>query len=633
MNNMSFQSIYKLTAAVPALHLGDPAANACEITRLYQEAVDGGASIVVFPELCVTGYTCGDLFEHRVLLAAALDALKSLRDATEGSTVPMLVGLPLLCGTRLFDCAAVLQDGRVAAFVGKTYLPEYREFYEKRQFRSIMEHDGAPYDFDGDVVPLGSGFVFQAAPDFRFGVELSEDLCVITPPCANMALNGAHAILNLSAGPELVGSANYRRNLVASQSARLSAAYLLAGAGVHESTSDLVFSGHSIIAINGHVQAENRRFDRASNLLSACFVPRWMDEQRRAWTSFNDAPRIPAHLIPLASVPQSRELAMLPLPRHPFVPEDADDRAERCDEILNIQAAGLAQRVEVTHASRLVIGLSGGLDSTLALLVCAKCCDLLGKPHDFILSTTMPGMGTSGRTYGNAIAIAHEIGAELREIDIKPAVMLHFKDIGHDPECLNVVYENAQARERTQILMDIANGVGGLLVGTADLSEIALGWSTYNGDHMSMYDVNCGVPKTLVRFIVEHVAAHSEASLANLLRDVNATPVSPELLPGQQHTETILGIYDLHDFFLYFFLKYAESPDNLFALACQAFSDIHSADEIRNTLAVFVRRFFSQQFKRNAIPDGPKVGTIALSPRGDWRMPADITGTAWKNNL
>lgn len=626
---MSLQGLYRLAAAVPALRLGDPEANAKYILELYHAGIEKEASVVVFPELCITGYSCGDLFEHDRLIEAAGDALRTLRDATAGQSTAMVVGLPIKIGTRLFNCAAVLQNGKIAAFTGKTYLPNYRDFYEKRQFRSISEHNGAPVDFDGVQVPCGGGFVFKAGSDFSFGIELGEDLWVIEPPSNMMALNGAHAIFNLSAGAELAAKADYRRFLAASQSARLSAAYLLTEAGVHESTSDQVFSGHSIIAVNGNIQAENSRFQRTGNIIIADFVPRWMDKQRQAWSTFNDQPHTPATIIPLAPLPQPRTLEKLPLPKLPFVPEDPAGRAARCSEILNIQAAGLAQRVEHTRAKRLVVGLSGGLDSTLALLVCDRCRILLNKPATFILAVTMPGMGTTGRTKNNAISIAGEIGAQLKEIDIKPAVLQHFTDIGHDPQNLNVVYENAQARERTQILMDLANEEGGLLVGTGDLSEIALGWSTFNGDHMSMYCVNSGVPKTLIRFLVEHVAQESGEKLAALLRDVNATPVSPELLPGEQHTESIIGDYDLHDFFLYFFLKYAETPENLFTLACHAFQGIHSPEKIRQILGVFVKRFFTQQFKRNAMPDGPKVGTIALSPRGDWRMPADASFAAW----
>ncbi|MGN0867448.1 MAG: NAD(+) synthase [Oligosphaeraceae bacterium] len=623
---MGFKGVYRVVAAVPRLFLADPRENVREIGRLYREAVEAGAAVVVFPELSLTGYSCGDLFEQRHLLDAALEGLEQLRSLTEteGRGAVLVVGLPVEQGPRLFNAAAVLQNGRLLGVTAKTYLPEYREFYEQRQFCSAREITEETWRFQGREVPFGAGLLYEVdGGRLCFGVEICEDLWVVKPPSQDMALQGAQLILNLSAGPELVAKAEYRRMLVSSQSARLMAMYVLAGAGVGESSSDLVFSGHALAACNGTVLAESQRFQQESQWIQADFVPRWMDAQRRSWSSFHDCPAPRARRIPGEAVPGTEELQGLRLPLHPFVPENSPERNARCDEIFRIQATGLARRVTHTHARRLVIGLSGGLDSTLALLVCARCCQLLQLPPSFILAVTMPGMGTSGRTKNNAVGIARETGAELREIPIAPAVARHFQDIGHDPEKTDVVYENAQARERTQILMDLANQEGGILVGTGDLSEIALGWSTFNGDHMSMYCVNCGVPKTLIRFMVEYAAEHAAPALAKHLLDVNDTPVSPELLPGQQHTEEIIGNYDLHDFFLYFFLKYGETPENILLLAQWTFREIHPPEKIRKTLALFFRRFFSQQFKRNAMPDGPKVGTIALSPRGDWRMPAD----------
>lgn len=626
---MRIEGLYRLVSAVPPMRVGNPSYNVDRMMEMYAVAVKRGAVVVLFPELSVTGYTCGDLFEQQTLLTAALAGLERLRAATVGQSAVLIAGLPLLKGTRLFNVAAVLQDGRLLAFVGKTYLPNYREFYEKRQFCSIREHDGSPVEINGELVPLGQDILLEAG-GVKLGIELSEDLWVVTPPSNNLALQGAQVICNLSAEPEMVTKAECRRKLVVDQSARLTAVYMLAGAGVHESTSDLVFSGHAMIAAKGRLLAENQRFEREGATVTADVKINWLDNQRRSWTSHNEVPTTPVRTVKLAPLPEAPDADCFALAKHPFVPQDAAALAARCQEIFTLQATGLAKRLQHCRAKRLVIGLSGGLDSTLALLAATWCCDMLELPRTTILGVTMPGMGTTSRTKDNAVAVAGELGVELRIIDIKDAVTVHFRDIGHDPDKLDVVYENAQARERTQILMDLANATGGLVIGTGDLSEIALGWSTFNGDHMSMYSVNCGVPKTLVRHLIEYYASVTASpELARLLLDVNATPVSPELLPGVQHTEDILGNYELHDFFLYYFLKYGESPNGLLALAMQAFKDDYEEAAIRRTLDIFVKRFFSQQFKRNAMPDGPKIGTIALSPRGDWRMPADADAAAW----
>ncbi len=625
------QDFYRIASGVPRVTVANPRANADEILRLYAAASAEGAALLVLPELALTGYTCGDLFEQRPLLESAQRELARIIHATAGNPMVLIVGTPVRVRSRLFNTAAVIQNGRLLGLCGKTYLPNYREFYEKRQFRSINEFDGQEVEFAGFTVPLGNDLIFDAGKDFVFSAELCEDMWAVVPPSANLALNGAKLLFNLSAGPELAGKAQYRASLVSGLSARYSAIYALAGAGVHESTSDLVFSGHAMICENGRMLAENQRFEQDGALLFTECRPAWMEQQRRSWTSFNDVPRTPCRVIKADAVPQCTTLKYRTIAPHPFVPERADDRTARCKELFNIQATGLAKRVAHTGAKSLVVGLSGGLDSTLALLVCAQCCDLLKLPRTLICAVTMPGMGTGKRTHDNAVGMAREIGCQLREISIKAAVEQHFADIGHDPDNLNVVYENSQARERTQILMDLANELNGLVVGTGDLSEIALGWSTYNGDHMSMYCVNCGIPKTLVRYLVEYYAANTQShALAAILRDVNDTPVSPELLPGgNQHTESILGKYDLHDFFLYYFLRYSENPENLRALALYAFGDTVTLQQVDDALALFVRRFFNQQFKRNCMPDGPKVGTIALSPRGDWRMPSDASRDIW----
>ena len=631
---------FRIAACSPLLRPGDPAFNAARIREAYGAAADSGAAVVVFPELSVTGYTCGDFFENRALLAAAERELLGLARATAGRAALLVCGVPLRVGPRLFNAAAVLGRGRVLGLPLKEHLPNYREFYEKRWFRPAHELSGGAVRIAGEDVPAGSGLVFECgdgAGALRFGVEICEDLWSVRPPSGDLALGGAHAILNISAGDELVAKADYRRSLVAGQSARICGVYLMAGAGVGESTSESVFSGHSMIAFNGRVLAETERFSRSSRTVSADVNPAWCDALRASWSSFCDGSPVGAvRRVALPALPPSPDLSLAALDPRPFVPSRGADRAARCSEILSIQAHGLAARWERTASRRLVVGLSGGLDSTLALLACARAADLLSRPRADVLAVTMPGFGTTARTKGNAEALAASLGAELRTIPIGGAVERHFKDIGHDPAVRDVTYENAQARERTQVLMDLANQEGGLVVGTGDLSEIALGWSTYNGDQMSMYNVNCGVPKTLVRHVVSFAADEAEAAgavaLAATLRDVVATPVSPELLPGgaeDQKTEGILGRYELHDFFLYHFLKWGETRENLRAFAVRAFGADASEAEIDAALEVFMRRFVSQQFKRDASPSGPKVGTLCLSPRGDWRAPADMSGAAF----
>ena len=629
MNN----GFVRLAACVPELRVGDPEWNAGRILESYARAEAEGAAVAVFPELSVTGYTCGDLFATRALLDASDKALASLAAATAGHRCLLVAGAPMRVGSRLFNAAAVMGGGRILGLPFKEFLPEYREFYEKRQFRSAREFGGGTASFGGAEVPAGQGLVFKcgSGPDaFCFGVEICEDLWSVVPPSLSLALNGAQAILNLSAGTELAAKADFRRSLVAGQSARICGAYLLCGAGVHESTADAVFSGHALVAFNGRILAESERFARKATMTLADVNGSWCNALRAAAASFHDATApAPARIVDAPALAESPDISRSGVQTLPFVPQDPETRPKRCQEVFSIQAAGLAKRIEHVRARRLVVGVSGGLDSTLAMLASAKAVDLLGMPRRAILAVTMPGFGTTARTRGNAEALAAELGAELRTIPIGPAVERHFADIGHDPSVRDVVYENAQARERTQVLMDLANQEGGLLVGTGDLSEIALGWSTFNGDHMSMYNPNCGVPKSLIRLLVRCEADASPPALAAVLRDIADTPVSPELLPGgSQSTEGVLGRYELHDFFLYHFLKYGESPERLRNLALHAFAGQAGAEEIDSALRVFVRRFLSQQFKRNASPDGPKVGSVALSPRGDWRCPPDAAPAA-----
>ena len=630
---------HRLAAAVPVLRVADVDFNAGMLRKCYEEAVRQNAAAVVFPELSITGYSCGDLFFQKRFLELAREPALEFAAVTAGRQTMAIFGLPLLEGEGLYNVSVVAAGGRIRGMVPKTLLPNYREFYEKRYFQSGRKVRERTIRWGTAEIPFGSDLLFDDGADFRFGVEICEDLWGVLPPSSLLALGGARAIFNLSAGTELAAKAEYRRDLVRQQSARCLAAYVLASAGVYESTSDVVFGGHALIADNGRLAAENRRFARKNSIIFADVDFERLAAARVSESSFNDNPlpeNITFRTVPLPAAASSPDLTYAVNPRCPFVPGDDADRRERCMEIFDIQCAGLARRVEHTHAKTMVIGISGGLDSTLALLVAAECCQLLGRDPAEIIAYTMPGFGTTDRTRGNAVRLCELLGVTLREVDIRPACLQHFRDIGHDPEVLDTAYENVQARERTQILMDVANKTGGLVIGTGDLSEIALGWSTYNGDHMSMYAVNCSIPKTLIRFLIETTAERSAPELAAVLRDVIATPVSPELLPATgdgtiaQKTEDLIGPYELHDFFLYHFVKYGAEPEKIRFLAENAFRDTYDSDTVSRWLAIFLRRFFRQQFKRNCVPDGPKVGTIALSPRGDWRMPADAADALWR---
>lgn len=633
---------YRVAAAVPKVRVADVDYNVEQMTACYEEAVAKSCAVVVFPELGVTGYSCGDLFFQKTLLDHAARGARRMALVTEGKGTIALFGIPVLHGETLYNVAVVAQNGVMCAVVPKTILPNVREFYEQRQFQPGRSLNVPFVLIEGQDVPVGRNAVFHVEKTpLRFGIELCEDLWSVIPPSSRLALEGARAIFNLSASTELTGKAAYRRDLVCQQSGRCLAAYVFAGAGVHESTTDVVFGGHSLIADNGRLVAENERFSRESSLIVADIDFERLGAARLSESSFNDCRdgiELEPFSIMLDSVPESPDMKYAVNPARPFVPgeKDAD---ERCREIIDIQVAGLAKRVEHTQAKKLVIGISGGLDSTLALLIASRCCTLLHKPVSDIVAVTMPGFGTTGRTYNNAVAMCRLLGVDLREIDIKQACLVHFEDIGHDPKVLTTTYENVQARERTQILMDLANKMGGLVIGTGDLSEIALGWSTYNGDHMSMYAVNCSIPKTLIRRLICSLASESGGELEAVLLDINATPVSPELLPAsedgtiEQKTEDVLGPYDLHDYFLYHFIKYAASPSKILYLAEHAFRGEYDRDFIAKCLKMFLRRFFSQQFKRSCIPDGPKVGSIALSPRGDWRMPSDAVVKVWMDEL
>lgn len=654
---------YRFACVSPVLKVADTAYNTEEIIRSAKIAASNGAAFVVFPELCITGYTCSDLFHQELLLQNSTRALVRIADALKESDAVIAVGLPLRIFGRLYNCAAFVQRGKVIAVTPKIHLPNQREFYEKRHFssgRDLLRGDAgngyAPLrcfiDGAGEV-PITNFITVKgcascnSGSEVRVGVELCEDLWTPAPPSGELALAGANVIVNLSASDALVGKRDYRRNLVMNQSARCMAAYVYASAGVHESTTDMVFSGHLMIAENGSMLAESKPFSRETEIVYADVDVERLNMQRLSEGSFQDfdSRAIIARAATLDGLRACDALQYRYVPPTPFVPGSIETRDINCTEIFNIQCAGLAKRLDATRSKRAVIGLSGGLDSTLALLVVAETFKLLNRSAKEILALTMPGFGTTKRTKNNAVELAKLLGVDLRTVDIQKACLQHFSDIGHDPQKLDVTYENVQARERTQILMDIANSEGGIVIGTGDLSEIALGWSTYNADHMSMYAVNCDIPKTLVRHIVSWYAdrsAHSEAgekgsTLAAVLKDILDTPVSPELLPadssGQiaQKTESILGAYEIHDFFLYHFAKYGATPEKLRFLAKYAFKGQHSDEEIDKALAVFIRRFFTQQFKRSCIPDGPKVGTISLSPRADWRMPSDASASDWMN--
>ena len=634
----------KVAAGTPSIRVADCRYNAESCFTLMREADRQGVRVLVLPELCLTGYTCGDLFLQETLLRGAEEALSTVLEATKHLDMVTALGLPVRFENKLYNCAAVIQKGVILGLVPKTHLPNYGEFYEARWF-APGPAETRQVTLCGQSVPLGSRQLFfcQDLPELVLGVELCEDLWAVEPPSTRLAALGATLILNLSASDEVVGKADYRRALVTGQSARLVCGYVYADAGEGESTTDLVFTGHNLIAENGALLSE-RRF--ASGLtISEVDVARLAYERRRMNTYPSRDGREEALLHGLWRTGFSLESATTTLTRYvsptPFVPEDAADRAERCEEILKVAALGLKKRLEHTHAAAAVVGLSGGLDSTLAVLITAVAMGLLDRPASDIIAVTMPCFGTTDRTKSNAVLLAERLGCTLKTIDISEAVRRHFKDIGQSMSDHDVTFENGQARERTQVLMDVANQCGGLVVGTGDLSELALGWATYNGDHMSMYGVNASIPKTLVRHLVGYVCgdkAESEPELSHVLADILDTPVSPELLPavnGQisQKTEDLVGPYELHDFFLYYAIRWAFPPRKVLRLAEHAFGRTYDRSTILKWGKTFYRRFFTQQFKRSCLPDGPKVGSVTLSPRGDWRMPSDAVAALWLDEL
>ena len=629
-----------LGAATPRVHLADPAANAREIADAVREAADAGVRVLALPELALTGYSCGDLFLTDTLVAAAREALLTLARETAQAPLLFFVGVPLQYGGRLYNCAAAVSGGRVLGIVPKTAIPNYAEFYEARHFAPAPAGIGT-IALGGENVPFGTRLLFSCRemPSLVAAAEICEDLWIPAPPSVGHAMAGATVIVNLSASSETVGKEEYRRMLVASQSGRLLCAYVYADCGAGESTTDLVFAGHRLIGEGGTIAAEDAPFS-PRRLTTATVDLAHLTADRRRMTTFGpagaDAFVVPFSL-PLAETPLTR-----PVDAHPFLPPEGAARADRCRRILALQCAGLAQRLTAAHADGAVVAVSGGLDSCLALLVAARTAAQLGWESTRVTAVTLPCFGTTRRTKSNAEILSRELGADFSTIDIAEAVSVHFRDIALDPSDRSVTYENAQARERTQIAMDLANKKNALVVGTGDLSELALGWATFNGDHMSNYGVNAGIPKTLVRHVVAYCADEAQAegrpALAAVLRDILATPVSPELLPAKdgeiaQKTEDLVGPYELHDFFLYRFLRWGETQEKLRRMARAAFAGVYGDEVIERWLRVFLRRFFAQQFKRSCLPDGPKIGTVGLSPRGDWRMPSDAAAAAWLEGL
>ena len=632
----------KVAAAVPLVQVADCFYNIEKIEGLMRQASEKGVQIIAFPELSVTGYTCLDLFAQQTLLDGAEEALLQLVSNTADLDILTIVGVPLRTENRLINAAVVFQKGAIRGVVPKTYLPNYKEFQEQRWFTSVTELRESTISIGEEEYPMGSHLLFRSGR-LTAGIEICEDLWVPVPPSSLLAMEGANIIFNLSASNELIGKHAYLRSLICQQSARCMAGYVYASSGFGESSTDLVFAGNGIIAENGNLLAESPRFTMEEQLVISEIDIETLQNDRQVNTSFmygtSGLPKEKAQVVDFqVRIPDGFSLTR-PVDPHPFTPS-GEALKERCEEIFHIQVAGLAKRLVHAHAQTAVVGISGGLDSTLALLVTVMTFDALKMPRGQIIGITMPGFGTTDRTYTNACDLIRSLGVTLKEIPIKEACLQHFRDIDHDPSVHDVTYENSQARERTQLLMDVANQKNGLVIGTGDLSELALGWATYNGDHMSMYGVNGSIPKTLVKYLVEWVANHKvdDASRLTLL-DIVDTPISPELIPAdengniKQKTEDLVGPYELHDFFLYHFLRFGSHPSKIYFLAQKAFAGIYDNATVKKWLYTFFRRFFQQQFKRSCLPDGPKVGPVSLSPRGDWRMPSDAVSRLWSEEI
>lgn len=656
--------IIKVASAVPTVKVADCVQNVKEIESLIAQAEGQNAEIVVFPELCLTGYTCQDLFRQQLLLDMAENCMMQLLEFSRQLNIICIVGAPVVVGDLLLNCAVVFQMGKILGIVPKTYLPNYNEFYEKRWFASAQDLYEQSMRYAGHPVTITpEPQLFRTGDGVKFGVEICEDLWAPTPPSNHLALAGADIVFNLSASDELLGKHAYLKGLLSQQSARTMCGYVYSSAGFGESTQDVVYGGNALIYENGILLKEGERFALKSQLATAQIDVESLRADRRNNTTFVNAQRRmigeTIHIVDAEVVSTMNDFVMeRAVDPHPFIPT-GDDMEATCEEILNIQVMGLAKRIVHTHAKTVVVGISGGLDSTLALLVCVKTFDKLGLNRNGIIGVTMPGFGTTGRTHRNAVSLMESLGVSMREVGISKSVLQHFEDIGQDKDIHDVTYENSQARERTQILMDLANKLGGMVVGTGDLSELALGWATYNGDHMSMYGVNASIPKTLIKYLVQFVAHTIDDKSASTLYDIIATPISPELIPAdengniQQKTEDLVGPYELHDFFIFHFLRHGFNPRKIFMLAQKAFGKtpsnvanvsasanaatdigniglgVYSDETILHWLQTFCRRFFNQQFKRSCLPDGPKVGSVSLSPRGDWRMPSDAVASMW----
>lgn len=633
----------KVAAAIPSVKVADCSYNVQQIESLIAMAEGKGVEVIVFPELCITGYTCQDLFKQTLLLEQAETSVLMLLDFTRKLDIISIVGVPVVVGDLLLNCAAVIQKGDLLGLVPKTYLPNYSEFYEKRWFASSQDLQPSEIRFAGNkIVVTPQPTLFRTCDGAMFGVEICEDVWAPVPPSCNLALSGADIIFNLSASDELIGKHDYLKGLVAQQSARMISGYVYSGCGFGESTQDVVYGGNAIAYENGQLLAESERFALDSQLIITQIDVEKIRNERRTNSTYINAQRGHDSRIVNAHTVMPRDFELIrDVDPHPFIPK-TDDMEKSCDEIFSIQVAGLAKRLVHTGCKTVVVGISGGLDSTLALLVCVRTFDKLQLSRKGIVGVTMPGFGTTDRTYNNAVNLMKSLGITLREISIADAVKQHFNDIGHDINVHDVTYENSQARERTQILMDLSNQLGALVIGTGDLSELALGWATYNGDHMSMYGVNAGVPKTLIKYLVKFVAMSEDSDeTRSILLDIIDTPISPELIPADeagnitQKTEDLVGPYELHDFFLYHIIRFGYRPSKIFMLARKAFdgsnpeAPFYDDETIKKWLTIFLRRFFNQQFKRSCLPDGPKVGSVSLSPRGDWRMPSDASSALW----
>lgn len=633
----------KVAAAIPSVKVADCSYNVQQIESLIAMAEGKGVEVIVFPELCITGYTCQDLFKQTLLLEQAETSVLMLLDFTRKLDIISIVGVPVVVGDLLLNCAAVIQKGDLLGLVPKTYLPNYSEFYEKRWFASSQDLQPSEIHFAGNkIVVTPQPTLFRTCDGAMFGVEICEDVWAPVPPSCNLALSGADIIFNLSASDELIGKHDYLKGLLAQQSARMISGYVYSGCGFGESTQDVVYGGNAIVYENGQLLAESERFAFDSQLIITQIDVEKIRNERRTNSTYINAQRGHDSRIVNAHTVMPRDFELIrDVDPHPFIPK-TNDMEKSCDEIFSIQVAGLAKRLVHTGCKTVVVGISGGLDSTLALLVCVRTFDKLQLSRKGIVGVTMPGFGTTDRTYNNAVNLMKSLGITLREISIADAVKQHFNDIGHDINVHDVTYENSQARERTQILMDLSNQLGALVIGTGDLSELALGWATYNGDHMSMYGVNAGVPKTLIKYLVKFVAMSEDSDeTRSILLDIIDTPISPELIPADeagnitQKTEDLVGPYELHDFFLYHIIRFGYRPSKIFMLARKAFdgsnpeAPFYDDETIKKWLTIFLRRFFNQQFKRSCLPDGPKVGSVSLSPRGDWRMPSDASSALW----